>query len=59
MKKRVIILQDGESIEEKRTTVQGIRVYGYYFRGAFIFGTEERWTQESLQQLYNTGYFET
>ena len=58
MKKRVIIMQDGAEITEKLTKVQGIQVYGYFFKGAFIFGTEQPWPEESLRQLYNTGYFD-
>jgi len=58
MKKRVIIMQDGAKITEKLTKVQSIQVYGYYYKGAFIFGAEQTWTEESLRQLYNTGYFD-
>ena len=58
MRGRVIILKDGQQITEKKTAVQGIQVYGYYFKGDFIFGTEAPWTQESLQQLYDNGYFD-
>ena len=53
MTKRVIILKDGARIEEKQRS----GMFEYYFHGEFIFGTLEPWTQESLQHLYNIGYF--
>ena len=50
-------MEDGSVIFEKKTAGP-LPTYEYYFKGNFIFGVPEPMTQEELQNLYNTGYFD-
>lgn len=51
-----LIITETASIEDFATG--RFRVYNYYANGKHVFGTEERFTQEDLEQLYMNGYFD-
>lgn len=53
-----IKLTDGTVITEKRETVNGFPCFGYYLGKEFVFGVQDRFEKEDLEQLNDNGYFD-
>jgi hypothetical protein len=53
---------DGLTITETTSIADfstgSFRMYNYYANGKYVFGTEDRFSQEDLEQLYMNGYFD-
>lgn len=57
-KTKFIYITDSILIKEEFTETFRGGIYEYYIGDNYVFGVHQRFTQDDLKNLYNTGYFD-